>query len=95
MLYFVIFLYMNKILWHNRARKQIKKIPQNFRNAIIESIDQLVAFPECDGLDIIRLKKHRYDYRMRIGRYRVLFDHDDGIKIIGIQEVKKRDEQTY
>ena len=34
-------------------------------------------------------------YRMRVGRYRVLFDHDDFIKIIEIQEVKKRDERTY
>ena len=86
---------MNKILWHNRARKQIKKIPQNYRYAIIESIDQLAAFPECDGLDIVRLKKYHYDYRMRIGRYRVLFNHDNVVRIIKIQEVKKRDEQTY
>lgn len=86
---------MNKIVWHNRARKQIKKIPQNYRNAIIERIDQLAAFPDCHSLDIVSLKRHRYGFRMRIGRYRVLFDHDDGIKIIEIQEVRKRDEQTY
>jgi mRNA interferase RelE/StbE len=41
------------------------------------------------------LKKHHYDYRMRIGRYHVLFNHDDVVRIIEIQEVKKRDEQTY
>ena len=46
-------------------------------------------------LDITGLKKHRYSYRMRVGRYRVLFDHVDDIRIIKIQEVKKRDERTY
>ncbi len=29
------------------------------------------------------------------GRYRVLFDHADAVRIIEIQEVKKRDERTY
>jgi mRNA-degrading endonuclease RelE of RelBE toxin-antitoxin system len=41
------------------------------------------------------LRNHRYGYRLRVGRYRVLFDHVDVIRIIKIQEVKKRDERTY
>ena len=36
-----------------------------------------------------------YDFRLRVGRYRVFFDFDGQIKIIAIQEVKKRDERTY
>ncbi len=86
---------MNEIQWHNRARKQLKKIPKQYTEAILKSVDMLVDFPECASLDITALKKHRYDYRMRVGRYRILFDHDDVIKIIQIQEVKKRDEHTY
>ena len=86
---------MNVIKWHNRARKQIKKIPKKYQEHIFESIDLLAAFPECEHLDIVGLKNHDYGYRMRVGRYRVLFDHDDAIKIIAIQEVKKRDERTY
>ncbi len=86
---------MNEIKWHNRARKQAKRISKHYKEAILENIDQLAAFPECEGLNIIALKKHRYNYRMRVGRYRVLFDHSDAIKIIEIQEVKKRDDRTY
>lgn len=86
---------MNEILWHNRARKQMKKIPMHYRDAIHESVDQLAAFPECKRLDITELKNHRYDYRLRVGRYRVLFNHASFVKIIEIQEVKKRDERTY
>lgn len=36
----------------------------------------------------------RYDYRLRAGRYRVLFDYDDEVRIVEFQGVKKRDEHT-
>jgi len=58
-------------------------------------VDQLGTFPKCERLDITELKNHPYGYRMRVGRYRVLFDYAKVIKIIKIQEVKKRDERTY
>lgn len=87
---------MNEIKWHNRARKQIKKIPAQYREAIFEAVDRLADFPaKQQGLDVKELKKHRYDYRLRVGRYRVLFDHEVEIRIISIQEVKKKDERTY
>jgi len=73
----------------------MKKIPNPYKEAIFDSVDQLADFPKSEQLDIKELKKHRYDYRLRVGRYRVLFDHDDEIKIVAIQEVKKRDERTY
>ena len=38
---------------------------------------------------------HEYGFRMRVGNWRILFDVEDRIKIIMIQEVKKRDERTY
>ena len=86
---------MNEILWHNRARKQIKKIPVHYREAILESVDKLITFPKCEQLDITELKNFKYDYRLRVGRYRVLFNYANVVKIIEIQEVKKRDERTY
>ena len=86
---------MNEIIWYNRARKQMKRLPKHYREAIHDSVDLLVTFPKCERLDITELKHHRYDYRLRVGRYRVLFDYATVIKIIEIQEVKKRDEHTY
>ncbi len=86
---------MNEILWHNRARKQMKKIPVHYRDAILESVDKLAVFPKCVQLDITALKNHQYNYRLRVGRYRVFFNYANVVKIIKIQEVKKRDERTY
>lgn len=87
---------MSKIEWNKRAYKQLKKVPLKVRTAVIHAIEQL---PEPDGWRNVKsLKDHRYDYRLRVGRYRVFFDVADGdgeIRIYFIQEVKKRDERTY
>lgn len=45
--------------------------------------------------NIKALSNHRYGYRLRVGNYRVMFDWDGAIKIVNIEEVKKRDEHTY
>ena len=45
-----------------------------------------------------KLVNHQYDYRLRVGDYRVLFNLLDGNVEIGnieVEEVKKRDEHTY
>ena len=44
---------------------------------------------------ILALTKHKYDYRLRVGNYRILFDADSEVKIVDIQEVKRRDGNTY
>lgn len=36
---------MNKIKWHNRARKQMKLIPAESREAIHNRVDMLADFP--------------------------------------------------
>lgn len=84
---------MNSIRWSKRAKKQLTKIPEKSRMKVFMGVEVLEAFPNC--LNVKRLNNHEYDYRLRVGRYRVLFDFDGGIKIISIQEVKKRDGNTY
>jgi len=73
----------------------MKRIPTQYQKAIHEHVDQLETFPNNKNLDIISLQNHKYDYRMRVGRYRIFFNDKEEIKIIAIQEVKKRDERTY
>ena len=49
--------------------------------------------------DVRKLVNHEYDYRLRVGDYRVLFNatNDETIEIndVSIEEVKKRDDRTY
>jgi len=48
---------------------------------------------ECSNVKA--LTNHTYDYRLRVGRYRVFFNADTTVEIVAIEEVKKRDERTY
>ena len=41
------------------------------------------------------LTNHEYGYRLRVGNYRVFFDFDGVVRIVSIEEVRKRDERTY
>jgi len=84
---------MNTIYWRPKALKQLRKIDRHDNTAIRQAVDRLVDMPVCQGVKV--LVNHSYGYRLRVGRYRVLFDFDGNVQIVAIQEVKKRDEQTY
>ncbi|MGA7143195.1 MAG: type II toxin-antitoxin system RelE/ParE family toxin [Desulfobacterales bacterium] len=84
---------MNEVKWSKRAKRQLAKVPINYRVAITDATRTLVNFPECKNVK--PLKNHKYGFRLRVGRHRIFFDFDGQIKIIAIQEVKKRDERTY
>ena len=86
---------MNEIRWKPKAAKQLRKIQQQDALTIIEAVELLQNFPEAENPNTKRLVNHDYGYRLRVGRYRVMFDHEGDIKIISIEEVKKRDERTY
>jgi mRNA interferase RelE/StbE len=84
---------MFKIEWEKKALKQLSQLPQNDRKSITESIKKLSNWPECQNVKT--LTNHQYQYRLRVGRYRVFFDIENFLKILRIEEVKKRNERTY
>ena len=82
---------MIKIIIQPKALKQIRKIRE--RRDIMEKIGTLADMPDC--LNVKKLTNHAYQYRLRVGHYRVFFNFDGTIHIVHIEEVKKRDERTY
>ncbi|NYT64008.1 type II toxin-antitoxin system RelE/ParE family toxin [Alcaligenaceae bacterium] len=84
---------MNAILWTPKAAKQLRKIDRQHQVAIRDGVNALTAMPDCQNIKA--LTSHQYNYRLRIGNYRVLFDWGVEVKIIEIQEVRKHDERTY
>lgn len=61
--------------------------------AILLAMQQLVHWPNCRN---VKALTGRGGHRLRVGRYRVLFTiHEGEVRIIQIEEVKKRDERTY
>ena len=84
---------MYEVLWEKKAFKQLLAIRHDHRKTITEAAAGLQTWPSCSGVK--RLAGHQYAYRLRVGRYRVFFDVDSAVRIIRIEEVKKRDEHTY
>lgn len=84
---------MNTINWTRKAVKQLLKLHSRHQVQIRDAVSGLKDMP--DVINIKSLTDHDYGYRLRVGNYRVLFDWDGTIKVISIQEVKKRDERTY
>ncbi len=82
--------------WTRKATKQLDKIPAQFRTKIRDAARKLEK-SETWG-DVRKLVNHEYNYRLRVGNYRILFDAtDDAVEIndISIEEVRKRDDRTY
>jgi mRNA interferase RelE/StbE len=51
------------------------------------------VFPNCSGVKA--LVNHAHGYRLRVGNFRVLFELDGTIRLIRIEEVRKRDDRAY
>lgn len=82
---------IHRIIYKLKATKQLRKIQNN--EYIIKKINELVNMPNC--INVKSLTNHKYDYRLRVGNYRVFFNFDGFINIVEIEEVKKRDDNTY
>lgn len=84
---------MNKINWTRKAVKQLGKINEADQAKVYDAAQALAHMPNVQNIK--SLSNHQYGYRLRVGNYRVMFDWDGGVKIVNIEEVKKRDEHTY
>jgi mRNA-degrading endonuclease RelE of RelBE toxin-antitoxin system len=85
---------MYEIEWQPKAYRQLKKIKdRETLTAIKAAVLNLANWPDC--LNIKSMRNHESGYRLRVGCWRILFAAQDHIRIILIQEVKKRDERTY
>ena len=84
---------MNSIGWMPKAAKQLRKLDRQHQVAIRDGVITLTTMPDCQHVKA--LTNHNYGYRLRVGDYRVLFNWDGEIRIVEIEEVRKRDERTY
>lgn len=84
---------MTRIEWSRKAMKQAAQIDRQQFPVIRKAVEGLVSWPTCQN---VKALVGREGYRLRVGRYRILFTvHEAAIRVIRIEEVKKRDERTY
>jgi mRNA-degrading endonuclease RelE of RelBE toxin-antitoxin system len=74
-----------------KAIKQMRKLPDDIRRQVNQAIRELEDWPDVRNVKaLVGLK----GYRLRTGRYRVLFDVDENGKVL-VAEVLIRNEDTY
>ena len=85
---------MNSINWQPKALRQLRKIDARINKQIRQAVStELVDLAKARN--VIALTNHEYGYRLRVGNYRVFFEHDGAVSIVSVEEVRKRDERTY
>ena len=84
---------MNAINWQPKALRQLRKIVAHAGKQIRAAVStELLDLSQARNVKA--LTDHEYGFRLRIGNYRVFFDYDGGVRIVSIEEVRKRDERT-
>jgi mRNA interferase RelE/StbE len=85
---------VNAINWQPKALRQLRKIDahagRQIRTAVTTQLEDL-----SKARNVKALTGHEYGYRLRVGNYRVFFEYDGEVRVISIEEVRKRDERTY
>jgi mRNA interferase RelE/StbE len=85
---------VNTINWQPKALRQLRKMESGANKQIRVAVSaELVDLTQARNVKA--LTNHACGYRLRVGGYRVFFDFDGAVRVVSIEEVKKRDERTY
>ena len=85
---------MNSINWQPKALRQLRKVDAHAGKQIRAAVS--TELPDLSmARNVKALTDHEYGYRLRVGNYRVFFDFDGAVRIVSIEEVRKRNERTY
>ncbi len=74
------------------ARKQVLSLPREAQIEIARAIDRLAKSPRPSGCKKLRGTDL---WRLRVGRYRVVYFIDDEARLITVLKVAPRREDTY
>jgi mRNA interferase RelE/StbE len=78
-----------QIRYRRAAASYLKRLPARECSRIIESIEALAEDIQSRVLDVKKLRD-RSGYRMRVGRFRIIFDRNDKESIIRILAIRSR-----
>ena len=77
----------------NKIEKLLRKISASDRERLLAVIERLIT-GNTEGFDIKKLHNSDF-YRVRSGRFRIIFHHDEISKEVIIDSIKLRNEKTY
>ena len=77
------------LLIKKQAKKKLETLSSLDRLRITEKIVLLGNNPDDSRLDVKQLEGQPY-YRLRVGKWRIIFDRQDTVNIIAIEKIKPR-----
>ena len=75
------------------ARREFLRLPKQAQTRLAAPMHRLMDDPRPHG--VRKLEGEQFAYRIRVGRYRVLYDILDEQQIVVITKVVRRAESTY
>ena len=82
------------VAWDRKATDDVRRLADRDRRLVIQKVDVLEHDPRPRGCVKLTDDPHGR-YRVRAGRYRILYHVDDRDKVVVIARVARRDESTY
>lgn len=79
---------MFEILLERSAEKDLRRLPDEIHDRVIQAISNLSGNPRPSGAK--KLAGSKSDWRIRVGDYRVLYDIADAIRIVRVYRVRHR-----
>jgi mRNA interferase RelE/StbE len=77
------------------AEKQLAKLPQDIKLQIIKALEAMEHDPLTGDVIPLKGKGNKGRYRLRVGRYRLIFTINHQQQFVFISAILKRDEKTY
>lgn len=81
-----------KVVLTRQALKSFEKLPPKIKQRVSEALDALVQTPvPFRSFDVNKLKGYRNTYRIRVGRWRIVYEYDSKTKVIIVHDVLSRE----
>ncbi len=80
---------MYVLKYRRQARNYLARLPLKIKSAIVDSLHQLAADPDDPSLDIDVLKGEQ-GFRLRVGKYRIVYTREDDRLTIEIVKIRPR-----
>ncbi len=80
---------MHELKYRRQARNYLARLPLKIKSVIVNNLHELAANPDNPSLDIDVLKG-RKGFRLRVGRYRIIYTRQDDQLIIEVVKIRTR-----
>jgi len=77
-----------RVEWKKSTRKDLRKLPPNAADRIVEAVENLAENPFPHGVE--KLSGSEHAYRIRLGDYRIVYEIIVESKLVEIQRVRHR-----